>query len=73
MVRTVSEAARSGEPFDYIVVTLKALPDIYSVPDIIEPAVVEGKTTIVLIQNGIGNASTSYKGAAEQLIHCIRC
>ncbi|ORY91873.1 ribosomal protein L35Ae-domain-containing protein [Syncephalastrum racemosum] len=54
VVRTVSEAARSGEPFDYIVVTLKALPDIYSVPDIIAPAVVEGKTTIVLIQNGIG-------------------
>ncbi|KAI9274471.1 ketopantoate reductase PanE/ApbA-domain-containing protein [Phascolomyces articulosus] len=42
------------EPFDYVMVTMKALPDVYSVADIIAPAVTKGKTTIVLIQNGLG-------------------
>ncbi|KAI9277061.1 ketopantoate reductase PanE/ApbA-domain-containing protein [Phascolomyces articulosus] len=50
VVRTVSDAKEFG-PFDFIVVTLKAL-DVYKTADIISPAVVEGKTTIVLIQNG---------------------
>ena len=54
VARTVTEATQFG-PFDYIVVTLKALPDVYSTTDIIAPAVTEGKTTIVLIQNGYGN------------------
>ena len=35
-------------------VTTKSLPDVYSVPDIIAPAITKGKTTIVLIQNGLG-------------------
>ncbi|KAI9493128.1 2-dehydropantoate 2-reductase [Zychaea mexicana] len=51
VARTVAEANEFG-PFDYIVVTLKALPDVYSTADIIAPAVNKGKTTIVLIQNG---------------------
>ncbi|KAG2223152.1 hypothetical protein INT45_005708, partial [Circinella minor] len=42
------------EPFDYVMVTTKSLPDVYSVPDIIAPAITKGKTTIVLIQNGLG-------------------
>lgn len=56
MVRTVTEAveANGSAPFDYILVTLKALPDIYSTTDIIGPAVTPGKTTIVLLQNGLG-------------------
>jgi ketopantoate reductase len=33
---------------------MKSLPDVYSIPSIIEPAVASGLTTIVLIQNGIG-------------------
>ncbi|KAI8148659.1 2-dehydropantoate 2-reductase [Fennellomyces sp. T-0311] len=41
------------EPFDYVLVTLKALPDVYDVAEIIAPAVSK-KTTIVLIQNGLG-------------------
>ncbi|KAI9033942.1 ketopantoate reductase PanE/ApbA-domain-containing protein [Phycomyces nitens] len=53
VVRTVSEGVTS-EPFDYIVVTLKALPEIYNVAEIIAPAVTKGKTTVVLIQNGLG-------------------
>ncbi|KAI7849321.1 2-dehydropantoate 2-reductase [Circinella umbellata] len=53
VVRNVSEAKEFG-PFDYIVITLKALPDMYDTADIISPAVAEGKSTIVLIQNGFG-------------------
>ncbi|KAG0329328.1 hypothetical protein BG000_000105 [Podila horticola] len=43
------------ETYDYIVVCLKALPDVYSIADIIAPAVEESpNAAIVLIQNGIG-------------------
>lgn len=52
VTRTVSECVTS-EPFDYILVTLKALPECYNVADIIAPAVTKD-TTIVLIQNGLG-------------------
>ena len=59
MARTVSDAKEFG-PFDYIVVTLKALPDMYDTADIISPAVAEGKSTIVLIQNGFGKLSALF-------------
>ncbi|KAI8636047.1 2-dehydropantoate 2-reductase [Parasitella parasitica] len=52
VARTVSECVTSV-PFDYILVTLKALPECYNVADIIAPAVTKD-TTIVLIQNGLG-------------------
>ncbi|KAI8068935.1 2-dehydropantoate 2-reductase [Thamnidium elegans] len=52
VVRTVSECVDS-EPYDYILITLKALPEIYNCADIIAPAVSKN-TTIVLIQNGLG-------------------
>lgn len=52
VARTVSECV-TAEPFDYILVTLKALPECYNVADIIAPAVSKD-TTIVLIQNGLG-------------------
>jgi 2-dehydropantoate 2-reductase len=80
VLRTTEEAAQ--EEFDYVIVTMKALPDVYDVSEIIRPglsqlfasktlsmpiallivpifilliaAVTVGKTTIVLIQNGIG-------------------
>ncbi|KAI8333289.1 2-dehydropantoate 2-reductase [Choanephora cucurbitarum] len=51
VVRYVEDC--NGDPFDYILVTMKALPECYNVADIIAPAVSE-KTTIVLIQNGLG-------------------
>lgn len=41
-------------PFDYILVTTKNVPDVSpTVADIIEPAVIPGKTAIVLSQNGL--------------------
>lgn len=40
-------------PFQFIIIALKNLPDIYSIPDLIAPAITRF-TTIVLIQNGIG-------------------
>ncbi|KAJ9499772.1 hypothetical protein H2202_004762 [Exophiala xenobiotica] len=55
IVRTVDEAvSRSGgKPFDYVVVTAKAIPSTPSIPDQIAPAVSPTTTTIALIQNGI--------------------
>ncbi|KAI0437858.1 putative 2-dehydropantoate 2-reductase [Xylaria telfairii] len=42
------------QPFDFILVTTKNIPDIPpTVADIIEPAVTVGKTAIVLSQNGL--------------------
>ncbi|KAI7818716.1 ketopantoate reductase PanE/ApbA-domain-containing protein [Gamsiella multidivaricata] len=44
-----------SETYDYIVVCMKALPDVYSIADIIAPAVeASPNAAIVLIQNGIG-------------------
>ena len=56
VVRTPEEAAsQSQDHFDFIIVSTKALPGQKpSTPEVIKPAVTEGKTTIVLIQNGIG-------------------
>ncbi|KAG0306598.1 hypothetical protein BGZ98_002069 [Dissophora globulifera] len=44
-----------NETYDYIIVCMKALPDVYSIADIIAPAVeASPNASIVLIQNGIG-------------------
>ncbi|KAI1781434.1 6-phosphogluconate dehydrogenase C-terminal domain-like protein [Hypoxylon cercidicola] len=40
--------------FDYVVIAAKALPSRPSIAELIGPAVTAGKTSIVLIQNGIG-------------------
>lgn len=55
VVRTISEAVQSNgeDPFDYVIVTSKALNTTPSTAELIKPAVTPGKTTIVLIQNGI--------------------
>ncbi|KAG1057931.1 hypothetical protein G6F43_000258 [Rhizopus delemar] len=53
VVRTVSDSVTSV-PFDYVLVTLKALPEVYNVADIISPAIKDENTAIVLIQNGLG-------------------
>ncbi|KAF3811771.1 hypothetical protein GCG54_00014523 [Colletotrichum gloeosporioides] len=50
--RTVRDALQHG-PFEYVVVALRNLPDIYSILDIIAPAVTLDRTSIVLVQNGI--------------------
>ncbi|KAI8062874.1 2-dehydropantoate 2-reductase [Gongronella butleri] len=56
VVRTVAEAVQvnDNQAFDYALVTLKALPEVYDIGEMIAPAVKPGKTTIVLIQNGLG-------------------
>lgn len=51
VVRTPAEAAGNG-PYDYLIVSTKALPEA-TTSKVIEPAVTKGKTTIVLIQNGV--------------------
>ncbi|KAG1119223.1 hypothetical protein G6F40_001606 [Rhizopus arrhizus] len=53
IVRTVSDSVTSA-PFDYVLVTLKALPEVYNVADIISPVIKDESTAIVLIQNGLG-------------------
>lgn len=47
------EAAAAEGPFDYVVVTVKALPDLFHLPDLIRPLVTDAVTSIVLIQNGL--------------------
>lgn len=72
VVRTPEEAASQG-PFDFVIVSTKALPGQKpSTPEIIGPAVAEGKTTIVLIQNGIG-IEDEYAAAfpSNPLLSCV--
>jgi 2-dehydropantoate 2-reductase len=53
VVRDCAEAASdSSQPYDYIIVCSKAIPD--TVPKLIAPAVTPGHTAIVLVQNGVG-------------------
>lgn len=56
VVRSMSEAVEQSESqiFDYVLVTTKALPTTPSTAELIRPAITPGKTTIVVIQNGIG-------------------
>ena len=48
---SVEEASQSQE-FDYVVITTKNLPDVIKPEDVAASAITNGKTTIVLIQNG---------------------
>jgi 2-dehydropantoate 2-reductase len=57
VVRSVSEAVTQSpeaQPFDYIVVTAKALRTTPSTAELIRPAITPGTTAVVLVQNGIG-------------------
>jgi 2-dehydropantoate 2-reductase len=58
LVSSVSDAATddNGElvQYDYIVVCTKQLPNKSSVIDMISPVMTSGKTTVVMIQNGMG-------------------
>ncbi|CAG8106891.1 unnamed protein product [Penicillium olsonii] len=40
-------------PFDYVIVTMKNIPEVNNIPKIIAPAITPGHTTIVLFQNGM--------------------
>lgn len=77
--------ADCADPYDYLVVTLKTIPEINDVADIIAPAVTPGHTAIILMQNGIyieppiigafpSNvvlSGTSYIGAHERNGHIV--
>lgn len=52
--RSVEDAVSGNGPFDYIVLSTKNIPDgPQPCEEIVRPAIVPGKTTIVLLQNGI--------------------
>ncbi|KAH8879206.1 2-dehydropantoate 2-reductase family [Thozetella sp. PMI_491] len=65
--RTVDDACKHG-PFDYVVVAMKNLPDIYSIPDIIRPSITLEHTSIVLVQNGIGIEATFLEAFPENTL-----
>jgi 2-dehydropantoate 2-reductase len=73
VVRSPEEAASQHGPFDFIVVSTKAFPGQQpSTPEILKPAVTEGKTTIVLIQNGIGiEAEYATAFPSTPLLSCV--
>lgn len=53
--KSVEDAVKDNGPFDFVVLTTKNIPDGPTpCEEIIRPAVVPGKTAIVLVQNGIG-------------------
>ncbi|KAI1373421.1 2-dehydropantoate 2-reductase [Hypoxylon crocopeplum] len=56
VAKSVAEAVeeQGNGVFDFVVIAAKALPTRPSTADLIAPAVMTGKTAIVLIQNGIG-------------------
>ncbi|GAP86509.1 putative 2-dehydropantoate 2-reductase [Rosellinia necatrix] len=56
IVRSISEAVTQAhfQPFDYILVTTKAIPTTPSTAELIRPAITPGTTAVVLVQNGIG-------------------
>ncbi|KAJ2080464.1 hypothetical protein H4R24_003076 [Coemansia sp. RSA 988] len=54
VVQSVEEAVSDGTVYDFIIVCTKALPNIDDNSKLIVPAVNGQRTTIILIQNGIG-------------------
>ncbi|PIA17304.1 ApbA-domain-containing protein [Coemansia reversa NRRL 1564] len=54
VVRSVEDAVSDGTVYDFIIVCTKALPNLSDDSEMIVPAVNGNKTTIILIQNGIG-------------------
>lgn len=52
---SIDAAAKAPQPFDYVVVATKALPDVSDDSEMIAPVVQDSQeTAIVLIQNGVG-------------------
>ncbi|CAI7614881.1 unnamed protein product [Penicillium palitans] len=45
--------ADPNTPFDYVIVTMKNIPEVNNIPKIIAPAITPDYTTIVLFQNGL--------------------
>ena len=70
VVQTPAEAAPDG-PYDYVIVAAKAIPDA-EISKTIAPVVNRGKTTIALIQNGIGIEDEYVKAFPENpLLSCV--
>lgn len=68
VVPSVQEAAKRG-PYDFLVLTTKNIPDgPQTCEDIIAPAVTPGKTTIILVQNGIGIHHPTIKRFPENVV-----
>lgn len=54
MVNSVQEAIANDKNYDYVLVAMKALPDVFSTADIIRPVVESSpNVAIVLFQNGL--------------------
>ncbi|KAK1622401.1 ketopantoate reductase PanE/ApbA C terminal-domain-containing protein [Colletotrichum phormii] len=51
MERSLEDTLKHG-PFDFVLVAMKNLRDVYSIPNIIGPAIT-AQTSIILVQNGI--------------------
>lgn len=48
------ESGHESQPYDYVLVSTKQLPESYDIADMIEPLITPGHTAILLIQNGLG-------------------
>ncbi|KAL4951936.1 ketopantoate reductase PanE/ApbA C terminal-domain-containing protein [Aspergillus filifer] len=70
VVRSASEAATvaMGTEYDYVVVATKALPSLNPIVEIISPVITPGKTTVVLIQNGIGIEEDIIKACPQNVV-----
>ncbi|CAH0047319.1 unnamed protein product [Clonostachys solani] len=66
-IPTVSDGV---EPFDYIICTMKNTPDVTkpSLPELIRPAVTTGRSTIVLVQNGLGIQDTMMEAFPSNVV-----
>jgi ketopantoate reductase len=63
----VRNAGEAGTTFDYIVCCHKAIEQ-DTVPEHVAPAVDESKSTIVIIQNGVGNEEPFRKAFEKAVI-----
>lgn len=69
----MKSAAEAGEKFDFVVCAHKAV-DQDSVPSQIEAAVDEDRTTIVIIQNGVGNEEPfRNRFPRATILSCVVC
>lgn len=72
IARSPAEAAEANpDGFDFVIVTTKALPETRT-SEVIRPAVTEGRTCIVLIQNGIAIEEEYAAAFAENpILSCV--
>lgn len=71
MVTVVKNASEAPGRYDYVVCTHKAI-DQNSIPEKLSPIVDETRTTLVIIQNGVGNEEPFRKAFPEcTIITCV--